>query len=343
MVTAQPEFYRTSPDQQVQRLAELARAALPQWGLEGASVTPVAYRENMTFKVGAGGRGAFAFRIHQAGYRTDAQIQSELDLMGYLNAEGIRTPKVVPTESGSLFTTVTWAGVGEPRQCDVFEWIEGKALRETGQGLDVPLTELTAFYAEVGRIAASIHNATERWQRPPGFERPAWDSEGIFGVNAHLGDFRRLGDVTDEQKHLLAEIAEKVEEALLAFGQAPDRYGLSHCDFLAENLFICDDGIRLLDFDDAGDSWYLFDLCTAVFDLLETPAYEPCLESTLTGYRERRELPDEHLKMIPAFVMARILSYLGWCAKKTHMPQTAWMKPVLLYAAEKYGAEFLRR
>lgn len=342
MVRAQPEFYRTSPDEQVQRLAELAGAALPQWGLEGASITPVAYRENMTFKVDSGGRGTFAFRIHQANYRTDAQIQSELDLMSYLNGEGIRTPKVVPTKSGSLFTTVSSAGVGEPRQCDMFEWIEGKPLRETGQGLDVLRPELTAFYGEVGRIAASIHNATERWQPPPGFERPAWDSEGIFGVNAYLGDFRRLNDVTEEQQQLLAEIAEKVHDALMAFGQTPDRYGLSHGDFLAENLFICEDGIRLLDFDDAGDSWYLFDLCTAVFDLLETPAYEPCLQALLSGYRELRELRDEHLETLPAFIMARILSYLGWCAKKTHMPQTAWMRPALLYAAEKHGTAFLR-
>jgi hypothetical protein len=36
-----------------------------------------------------------------------------------------------------------------------------------------------------------------------------------------------------------------------------------------------------------------------------------------------------------------VLSYLGWCAKKTHMPQTAWMKPLLLSAMEKHGAAFL--
>jgi hypothetical protein len=34
--------------------------------------------------------------------------------------------------------------------------------------------------------------------------------------------------------------------------------------------------------------------------------------------------------MLPAFILARILSYLGWCAKKPHMPQTAYIKPLLL-------------
>lgn len=340
MATSQPGFYTTSPDEQVRRLSELATAALREWGIEGAAISPVAYRENMTFKVEAGGN-AYAFRVHQAHYRTDGQIQSELDLMSYLNGEGIRTPRVVRTGSGRLFTTAETDAVGEPRQCDMFEWIEGRPLRETGQPLDVPVEELTAHFEQVGSIAASIHNATERWQRPAGFNRPAWDAEGIFGVTAHLGDFRRLQDVTDEQRRLLEELAAKVEAALEGFGKTPDRYGLSHGDFLAENVFICEDGLRLLDFDDSGDAWHLFDLCTAVFDLLETPAYEPCLEAAVKGYRSLRELPAEHLDMLPAFVVARILSYLGWCAKKTHMPQTAWMKPVLLYAAEKHGKAFL--
>jgi Ser/Thr protein kinase RdoA (MazF antagonist) len=284
----------------------------------------------------------FAFRVHQANYRTDQQIQSELDLMAYLNTVGIRTPVVVPTVSGATFTTASSEGVPEPRQCDMFEWIEGQPLRKTGEAFSTPLPELVASYVEVGRIAASIHNALERWERPPGFSRPAWDCEGIFGPGAHLGDFRRLTDVTDAQKQLLLDVAAKLTKVLNGFGHGPDRFGLSHGDFLAENVFVCDDGIRLLDFDDAGESWYLFDLTTAVFDLLEAPSFQPCMDAIVQGYRELRPLPEEHLAMVPAFVLARILSYLGWCAKKAHMPQTAWMKPVLLAAAEKHGPPFLR-
>jgi Ser/Thr protein kinase RdoA (MazF antagonist) len=339
-LTTKSGFYLASPDEQVRRLAGLVDAALPEWGLEGATVSPVAYRENMTFKVAADA-GAYALRIHQAHYRTDAHIKSELDLMEYLNTVGIRTPVVVPTLRGSLFTTVSAEGVDEPRQCDVFEWIDGRPLRQTGEAFSTPLAELTASYEEVGRLAGRIHNAGARWERPAGFERPAWDCEGIFGVNSHLGDFRRLTDVSDEQRQLLLDVAGKLSESLGEFGQAPDRYGLSHGDFLAENVFVCEDGIRLLDFDDAGDGWYLFELVTAVFDLLESPAFEPCLAAIVSGYRQERPLPEEHLVMVPAFVVARVLSYLGWCAKKTHMPQTAWMKPLLLSAMEKHGAAFL--
>lgn len=340
-MTTKSGFYLAPPEDQIRRLANLVSVALPEWGLEGATVSPVAYRENMTFKIDAE-VGTFAFRVHQANYRTDAQIQSELDLMAYLNSVGIRTPVVVPTQRGSLFTTASSDDVEEPRQCDMFEWIDGRPLRQTGEAFSTPLAELTASYEVVGRLAGKIHNAAARWERPLNFERPAWDCEGIFGVNGQLGDFRRLRDVSEQQQHLLLDVAEKLTELMGSFGQTSDRYGLSHGDFLAENIFVCDDGIRLLDFDDAGEGWYLFEIVTAVFDLLETPAFEPCLAAIVSGYRQERELPDEHLAMVPAFVVARVLSYLGWCAKKTHMPQTAWMKPVLLAAIEKHGPAFLQ-
>ncbi len=339
-MTTETDFYDAAPDEQVRRLAGLAEAALREWNLEGAEVTQVAYRENMTFRVDAGDRGVFALRVHQGNYRTDAQIQSELDLMTYLESEGIRTPIVVPTQSGSLFTTVSAEGVAEPRQCDLFEWIDGKPLRMTGQPIG-EIAPLEEAYAEVGRLGACIYNATEKWQRPAGFDRPAWDAEGICGVNGNLGDFRRLEGATEEQMRLMLDVSDKLNDLLEGFGQSPDRYGLSHGDFFAENIFVCEDGIRLLDFDDAGDSWYLFDIASALFDLLDTPAYEPCLAAIVAGYREHRDLPDDHLTMLPAFFLGRLLSYLGWCAKKPHMVQSAFFKTLLLARVEQQAPAFL--
>lgn len=341
-MTTTADFYSVPGEEQVRRLAALARAALPEWGIAEAEVTPVAYRENMTFRVDAGGR-RYAFRVHQAGYRSDAQIKSEIDLMSYLDSQGIKTPVVVPTRSGALYAKAYTDEVGEERQCDMFEWIEGRALRESGAAFSTPLEELVASYEEVGRIAASVHNAFERWQRPPGFDRPAWDCDGLFGPGAHLGDFRKLTGISDEQRGLLLDVAVKLETDLAAFGQGSDRWGLSHGDFLAENIFVCEDGMRLLDFDDAGEGWFLMDLVTATFDLAGTPYFDPCLEAAVRGYRGERALPDEHLEMTPVFLLARTLSYLGWCAKKVHMPQTQWLQPLLLAAAEQRGREYLGR
>lgn len=338
-MTTETAFYESPPDEQVRRLTTLATAALAEWGLAAAELTQVAYRENMTFRVDANGR-AYALRVHQGNYRTDAQIQSELDLMTYLDAEGIRTPKVVPTTTGALFTTASADGIPEPRQVDVFEWIDGTPLRMTGQPFG-DIDALAESYVEIGALCARIYNATEKWQKPAAFDRIAWDADGMFGTPGNIGDFRNLRDLPDAQMQLLNDVAAKLADILTGFGQTTDRYGLSQGDFLGENIFVCDDGLRLLDFDDAGDSWCLFDIATAVFDFIGTPAFDPCLAATVRGYREHRDLPDEHLQLVPAFVLGRLLSYLGWCAKKTHMPQTAVIRPLLLAAVEQQAPAFL--
>jgi len=223
-------FYTGPESEQIAGLRELGREALGCWGLEDATLTPIAYRENMTFAVDAGVRGRFALRIHQASYRSDAQIRSELAFMGALLAQGVRTPEVVPATDGSPLVVVERAGVPEPRQCDLFEWIEGRPLRETGDA-SLGSDALVDAYAEVGRQAAAIADVAEAWKRPPGFERPAWDAEGIFGASANLGDFRTLGGVGADDRALLDRLAARLRSDLEAFGPTPDRFGLCHGDF----------------------------------------------------------------------------------------------------------------
>jgi Ser/Thr protein kinase RdoA (MazF antagonist) len=335
------DFYGLPEPEQIARLQQLGRSALAHWKLGGAEIAPAAYRENMTFRVDAGARGRFALRIHQAHYRTDANIRSELAFMQALGKGGVRTPDVVPAKGGELFVLVSDGGVPEARQCDLFEWIDGRPLREAGVVSTLEPAQLAEIYGEVGRQAAAISHVAETWPRPPGFSRPAWDAEGIFGERALLGDFRKLPGLRDEQRTLLADLAARLDTDLAAFGKTPDRYGLCHGDFLPENIMVCADGIRLIDFDDCGESWHLFEFATAVFDLLGEPPYQACVDALVAGYREHRELPDAHLEMLPSFMIARALSYLGWSASRTHLKASAKIVPRLLAALEAFGPAYL--
>jgi Ser/Thr protein kinase RdoA (MazF antagonist) len=336
------DFYYSSQEEQVRRLGLLAAAALGRWGLQNAEVRPVAYRENMTFAVDAGGSGRFALRIHQAGYRTDAQIQSELDYMEFLNEKGVPTPQVVRASDGSSFVVAGHAEVEEPRQCDLFEWIDGKPLRNSGEPPDMEVGEAAKLYVEVGRQAAALYNATEFWTRPEGFVRPVWDVEGIFGANANLGDFRKSVQLSDVQRKFLDELAARLTDELDAFGKTPDRWGLSQGDFLSENVMVCADGLRLVDFDDAGEGWYLFDIATALFDLTGSEYFDPCLAGYVAGFRELRDLPEDHLQMLPAFILARVLSYLGHAVTRSHLEQSEWLQPVFTAMLEEHGGAYLR-
>ncbi len=334
-------FYDLPEPEQIAALQRLAQKALAQYDMADAQLKPVAYRENMTFAVDAGARGRFAMRVHQAGYRKDSQVQSELDFLEYVNAAGVRTPKLIRASDGRSFVHVGHEDVDVERQCNIFEWIDGKAFRKVGEPVDIPVEEACAVYEEVGRQVAKIYNATQNWTRPDGFDRPDWDEEGIYGVNGQLGDFRKIKNIPDVQRKLLDDVAERVSRDLAAFGKAPDRYGLTQGDLLPENIMVCDDGIRLIDFDDTGESWVLFEFATALIDLAGSEYFDPCLGALITGFRALRPLPDEHLVMLPTFLMARILSYVAHTVAHPHLENSQAAQQMMLAMLDEHAPGYL--
>ncbi|CAN0605702.1 unnamed protein product, partial [Ectocarpus sp. 12 AP-2014] len=168
----------------------------------------------------------YALRIHQADSRTDRQVQSELDFIEHLSGKGILTPEVIHTTCNRSMVVVTHPDVPEPRQCDLFGWIEGEPIRRIRETPVLTVAELEAGYEEAGQMLAKIYNASERWQPPPGFDRPVWDEEGIYGRKALLGDYRAVTVATDAQRQLMEEVAAQLTRDLQVFGKTPDRYGL---------------------------------------------------------------------------------------------------------------------
>ena len=63
---------------------------------------------------------------------------------------------------------------------------------------------------------------------------------------------------------VLARLDEALRHRLAAFGTGSDRYGLVHADTRLANLLVDDDGgVSVIDFDDCGFGWYLYDLATS--------------------------------------------------------------------------------
>jgi Ser/Thr protein kinase RdoA (MazF antagonist) len=102
--------------------------------------------------------------------------------------------------------------------------------------------------------------------------------------------------------------------------------------------------LRLIDFDDAGESWIMFDVVTAVWDLklLGSAYFEPCYQGFVEGFRQLRGLPDDHLEMFETFFLARVLSYLGHTVSRSHLGNDA-LQPIFLRALESQGGEYLER
>ena len=122
------DFYQLSEQAQAEAMGELATAALPLWGLEGSELSLIKYRENGVFKGISPGGGRFALRIHRHGYHSDDELRSELQWMSALDEFGVAVPQLRPALDGALFRLVSAAAVPEPRQVDIFEWVDGQPL-----------------------------------------------------------------------------------------------------------------------------------------------------------------------------------------------------------------------
>lgn len=334
-------FYQQSPEQQTQHLEQLVRAALPQWGLpESAAIDVLNYRENAVFSVGCNGE-RYALRIHRADYHSDNALRSELEWMAELNRSGIKTPDVIPASDGELFKVVSVEGVPEPRQVDILGWVDGKALGSIEEGSSSDDETAVANYRIVGELMAKLHSQAQHWDKPENFTRHAWDIDGLLGESPLWGRFWELEALTDNQRELIQRARSKARQELESFGQGDDRYGLIHGDFLPENLLRCDNGIRLIDFDDAGFGWHLFDIATSLFFLADEAFFDEVVMAFIEGYRSQRELPDCHLEKLSAFFLIRGLTYLGWAHTRKETETAKEMTPLIIEKMTAAAAEYL--
>lgn len=327
------DFYKLGYEQMLAGFENLAQEALQYWEYPAdAQIRLLKFRENAIFSVEAGGLRR-VLRIHRLGYHTDAALRSELQWMNAIRAQGINTPEVVPTREGELFTVLRNEAVPVAHQIDMISWVDGEQLGSIEEGADAQDDDVTLMdnYRKVGVLMAKLHNQAASWTRPEGFERHAWNVDGLVGDEPLWGRFWELDALTPEQVALVQRVREKVRGELHDFGQQSDRYGLIHCDFLPENLLLGDDGtISLIDFDDAGFGWHLFDMVTTLFFLMQHPAFEQIQEAFIEGYRSGRALPDEHLAMLPTFYAARALTNCGWLHTRRETETAQFMIEVAL-------------
>jgi Ser/Thr protein kinase RdoA (MazF antagonist) len=328
-------FYQLTPEARTEQLITLVRAALTHWDLTDADVALVKYRENVVFRVDGKDKDQppYALRIHRHGYHDDAELNSELQWIRALGEHGIEVPKVIPTRTGELFVRAQVDSVPESRQVDMFEWIEGSDLGETREQLMSDPPALARLYETIGELAARVHQQAVEWQRPAGFVRQAWDIDGLTGEQPVWGRFWELAALSREERALMERARSTVREQLHHYGYPPQRYGLIHADLVLENLLVDGERVRLIDFDDAGDGWHLFELATMLRFYIGNDLMPVVIDALVRGYRRQRPLADEELEQLPLFLLARVLTYVGWVHTRSDTEAARQNTPMVIARA----------
>ena len=288
------------------RVRGCAQDALAAYGGHpGASVELLNVSENATFLVRDPGAGPSVLRVHRLGYHTEQEIASELAWMDALRAEaGVRTPRVLTAADGRRVVTVRERGGAAERYCVRFEFLPG-----TEPGSE---QAASAHFAELGEITARMHRHAREWSRPAWFTRFHWDYAAALGRQARWGRWQDGIGVGPSERQILSRLDDVLRARLRAFGSGPGRYGLVHADTRLANLLVHDGSVSVIDFDDSGFSWYLYDLGTAVSFFEHEPRVPALVDSWLEGYRRAGQLSAEDQAEIWTFIMFRRLLLVAW-------------------------------
>jgi Ser/Thr protein kinase RdoA (MazF antagonist) len=293
----------------MERVSRCARRALGAYGCHpGSTVRLLNVSENATYLVEDPGAGPSVLRVHRLGYHTEPAIASELAWMDALRAEaGVRTPRVLAAADGRRIVTVADEVSGERRNCVRFEFLPGAE----------PAGDSVEHFTDLGEITARMHRHARRWGRPPGFTRFHWDYDAAFGGQPRWGRWQDGIGVGPAERAVLGRLDERLRARLAAFGAGPQRYGLIHADTRLANLLVDGGQVSVIDFDDSGFSWYLYDAGTSVSFFEHQPQVPALIDSWLTGYRRVLELPAEDEAEIWTFILFRRLLLVAWIGSHT--------------------------
>lgn len=323
------DFSKLSVEQQESRLLKLAYQSLAAWGLKG-ELSLIKQRENAVYALKTDHGEKYALRIHRAGYHSNAALESESAWINALSVFGLGVPTIIATKKGPAFSIQEADDIDHARQIDLLAWIEGAQVGSVEDGLGGDPEAVSNIYSTIGRVAAQVHNQASQWTLPANFERHAWDTDGLVGDNPFWGKFWKLRALSETQRDLVEEARDALKIDLGSLSQAPEHYSMIHADLVPENILVEGDAVQMIDFDDAGFGWHLFELATALYFIQEDELYPVAKAALIEGYRENRVLSDEQLKHLPMFMAARSLTYLGWVHTREKTETAIEMTPTLI-------------
>ena len=286
----------------------LAQEAAQHWG--GQSPRLIRNRENAVFEITLP-TGPAALRLHRMGYQSDAAIWSELWWCAALAAEGVAVPAALPNLQGDLLVTLS-----NGRKASVISWVKGEALGIAGEPFDLPLPVLLDRHRALGRLVAEFHAATAKLTLPEAFTRPRWDIPGLVGEAPFWGRFWEHPEATPDQRATLIRARAFLRERLTDHATTAAIVPI-HADVLRENVLVNDHSLSLIDFDDSGWGFALYDLGTVLSQNLYEPAYPEIRDALMEGYGTSDRA------MVEIFTLARTCASVGWT-----MPRLAPGDPV---------------
>ena len=279
---------------------EIATEAQRAWLCRGAPLQLVWRSENIVFGTILPTGTKAALRLHRPGYQDAPAIAAELAWSARLCDAGVAVAEPIPAANGA------WVVKARGLTFSCLRWIEGRPLGEAVAPLED--SAVLARAEDFGALIADLHNATDAGACPETFPRAGWDAEALLGETPRLGRFWEAPTLSPEESALLRAARDRARQML---PRATD-FGPIHADTLRSNVMVTRQGLRLIDFDDCGPGWRLYDLASALVQSWGDPLLPDHARRLVAGYRSRRQLTVNQLDLLLLFLALRSFVSAGW-------------------------------
>ena len=145
--------------------------------------------------------------------------------------------------------------------------------------------------------------------------RIRWDWETFFGDTMVYGGIN-AADVWNllpgDLRRRFDRVASRMKRVMTQLGDGPGKVGLIHADLHLGNALFCRDDVMVIDFDDCGFGYWLYDIAVSLWELRHRNDYEQLRAALLEGYAQQRPPPSGDLAYLDDFIAARDVAFGLW-------------------------------
>ncbi len=235
--------------------------------------------------------------------RNPALLQTEMAWLGYLAEHGGHIAHPAKTQSGAWVATIeTSEGA---YLATLFEYVEG----QHPEGDLLTETVIQQLGAALGRM----HRIGKTYQpADPALRRPQWHELSTF----------QLGKLLPQAETKAQARWQALKAQLNSLPTDDSVYGLIHADPEPWNVFLVDDRLVFIDFDESCYHWFAFELAVALlyivlgsfrddWEIFPVTAWE----ALATGYNSENPLNETIIGQIPLFLKIRVVQDYAHCLK----------------------------
>lgn len=281
-------------------LLQTASSTLQKYGIENANIERLGGYDNVNFKVNYQDE-IYVLRVRVAERHTKETVKAELIWLSALKeTTNLNIAKPIENLEGQFITIA--ALENKDTLCTLMNWVEGKVPPTIDSMSDKQIES-------IGSVMAQLHEQSKQFEKPDNFDRTNFNGQFF---QQRLDALITALEKSDLSKEELKSFKTMAKQAMIKLNTlTPDKtnFGLIHADFHSGNYLIDGDKVNIIDFDNCGFGFYIYDLSLALMELEESKR-----ELFLTGYKSVITLPPAYDELNQLFLFLSFVDNLGFFA-----------------------------